>query len=505
MAATIWDLYNLSGNPFFQEPLGGDLAPSAEQTEDLFVGRAAELERAIRSVTHSSRTRAVVLGEAGVGKTSFLNRLRDELDDQSRKPRLITHTPAIRIQGGWNSIDFCAEVLRTILVMRATRKTKALGAAVLSRISDALMLAGKSITVPDFWDRVTQAVEGRQILGVSVQAGGGGPMANVQGGIGVAPTWAPPTIVPATLLPVTLNAIRIAAEELGGELVFFLNNLENLSHADARHAAGLFLDVRDLFLADHAHWIVCGTTEVDRVILRATPQVDGIFPAALELEPLTAAEVADLLRRRYSAMQKGKSPVIPPIAPEDGAMLYGLYHGNLRSFLKLLQDAVLAGAGPGGARAMSTNRVLSLMGREHIRTVENSLGRTAWTYLVETVKGTQPDAPIWGAFRQVDAASRTQKKPPVIKPHFDSWIERGAITPLETPPDGQDPRSRGDWYRVSGNAATALAALVLAEGRDVQPLLRGMAAGPQPQLRAPLAAPKPARPTKAQRPRRRQR
>jgi hypothetical protein len=158
----------------------------------------------------------VVLGEAGVGQTSFLNRLRDELDDQSRKPRLITHTPPIRIQGGWNSVDFFAEVLRTILVMRATRKTKALGSAVLSRISDALLVAGRSITVPDFWDRVTQAVEGRQLLGVSVQAGGGGPLANAQGGIGVSPTWAPPTIVPATLLPVTLNAIRIAAEELGG-------------------------------------------------------------------------------------------------------------------------------------------------------------------------------------------------------------------------------------------------------------------------------------------------
>jgi hypothetical protein len=285
----------------------------------------------------------------------------------------------------------------------------------------------------------------------------------------------------------------------GGELVFFLNNLENLSHADARHAAGLFVDVRDLFLADHAHWIVCGTTEVDRMILRATPQVSGIFPSALELEPLTAAEVADLLRRRYSAMQRSRSPVIPPISPEDGAMLCGLYHGNLRSFLKLLQDAVLAGAGPGGARALSTDRVLSLMGREHIRAVENSLGRTAWMYLVETVKGTQRDAPIWGAFRQVDAASRTQKKPPVIKPHFDTWIEHGAITPLATPPDGQDPRSRGDRYRVSGNAATALAALVLAEGRDVQPLLSGTAAGDQALLAIPAVTPKPAKPTKAQR------
>jgi hypothetical protein len=473
MAGRIWDLYHLRGNPFFQEPLGGDLAPTTDETGELFVGRAVELERALREVTHSSRTRAVVLGEAGVGKTTFLNRLRDELDDPSRKPRLITHTPAIRIQGGWNSVDFCAEILRTILLMRATRRPRVLGSTRLAVVADALRVAGRAITVPDFWDRVTQAVEGRHILGVSMQAGGGGPLANVQGGVGVTPVWAPPTIPPATLLPVTLHAIRVASEELGGELVFFLNNLENLSRADARHAAGLFVDVRDLFLADSAHWVVCGTTDIDRLILRATPQVDGIFPAALELEPLSAADVADLLRRRYNAMRRGTAKVIPPITPEDGATLYGLYHGNLRSFLKLLQDAVLAGAGPGGARSLTTDRVLALMGRQHLRAVTDGMGHTAWGYLVATVLGPTPQAPMWGAFRQVDAAARTGRKAPVIKPHFDAWIETGAITALEEPPIGHGTGGGGKWYRVSGNAATALAAIALNGGRDVTPLIDG--------------------------------
>jgi len=488
MASSVWDLYHLRGNPFFQEPLGGDLAPSTNEESDLFVGRVVELERALREVTHSSRTRAVILGEAGVGKTTFLNRLREELDDASRTPRLITHTPAIRIQGGWNSVDFCAEILRTILLMRATRKPKVLGSTRLGVIADALRVAGQAITVPDFWDRVTQAVEGRQILGWSVQAGGGNPLVNAQGGVGVTPAWAPPTIPPATLLPATLHAIRIASEELGGELVFFLNNLENLSRADARHAAGLFQDVRDLFLADAAHWVVCGTTEIDRMILRATPQVEGIFPAALELEPLSAAEVADLLRKRYHAMRRGMAPVIPPITPEDGATLYGLYHGNLRSFLKLLQDAVLAGAGPGGARSLTTDRVLALMGRQHLRAVRDGMGKTAWGYLVDTVLGPTSAAPLWGAFRQVDAAARTGRKASVIKPHFDTWIETGAITALDEPPAGHRTGGRGDWYRLSGNAATALAALALNDGRDVMPLIDGSVGATSTELVLPAAA-----------------
>ena len=246
-----------------------------------------------------------------------------------------------------------------------------------------------------------------------------------------------------------------------------------LFRSDARHAAGVFLDVRDLFLADAAHWVVCGTTEIDRLILRATPQVDGIFPAALELAPLSAADVADLLRRRYTAMRRGTATVIPPITPEDGATLYGLYHGNLRSFLKLLQDAVLAGAGPGGARSLTTDRVLALMGRQHLRAVTEDMGTTAWRYLVTTVLGPTPSAPLWGAFRQVDAAARTGRKAPVIKPHFDAWIETGAITALNAPPAGHETGGRGEWYRVSGHAATALAALALNDGRDVRPLIDG--------------------------------
>src|SRR5690606_10429881 len=97
---------------------------------ELFVGRAEELALAERSITHDSRTRTVITGGAGVGKTTFLNRLRELLEASGKSAaktgerRLFTHTPALRIQGNWTGLDFCAEVLRTILIMRASRQPR---------------------------------------------------------------------------------------------------------------------------------------------------------------------------------------------------------------------------------------------------------------------------------------------------------------------------------------------------------------------------------------------
>jgi hypothetical protein len=353
--------------------------------------------------------------------------------------------------------------------MRAARQPRAVPSSFLRGLSGIAATLGQLTTVPSFWERVTQVVEGRQLVGLGVQ--GGTPVA--QAGATLQPAWAPPIVPPATLLLLTMDAIRVAAEELDGELVFFLNNLENLSREDAQRAAGVFQDVRDLFLTERSHWVVCGTSEVDALIIRASIQVGGVFGRALDLVPLAPSEVADLLQRRYRALARGVRAVVPPVEPEVGSRLYTLYRGNLRNFLQLLQDAVLRGAGPHGATPIPLERILLLMGREHVRELEQKLGPTAWGYFRQTVLGNGSQDPIWARFRQTDAARRTSKKPPVIKPHMDAWITAGYLLPDAGADPAGTPQARGDWMRLSGVAATAFAALALEQGRPIQPLLEG--------------------------------
>lgn len=78
--SSIWDLYNLSGNPFFRDPLGEELRDRLPSVRELFVGRDDDVAPAIRPITHDSATRTVIIGAPGIGKTTLLNLLRAELD-----------------------------------------------------------------------------------------------------------------------------------------------------------------------------------------------------------------------------------------------------------------------------------------------------------------------------------------------------------------------------------------------------------------------------------------
>ena len=453
MSSGVWNLYRLGGNPFFQEPLSDDDTTLLRQ---MFVGRGTDLDLAVRTITHDSTTRAIIVGAPGVGKTTLLNRIRVELEAQRTAkgaPRFVTHSPAISIQGHWTTIDFCAEILRTILLMRAGTKRKTVSPTVLQRLSGIL---GQTTTVPTFWERVAQIVEGRQLIGLGITAGSVGGQ--------VQPAWAAPVMGPASLLLLSNDAIRLLHAETGAEPVFFLNNLENLSRGEATHAAGLFQDARDLFLTAGSHWVVCGTTEVDATVIRASVQVGGIFPTALRLKPLDPGDVGEMLRKRYEALHQGPVPFIPPIEPHVGEALYRLYHGDLRNFLRLLQDAVIRAAGTRGATPISPEQIVGIMGREHAAAIAQDLGETSFGYFRRTVLGAGPGEPIWGTFTQAEAARRSGVSAPGFKRHMDQWFKRGYIAVERT--DG-----RSEVVRLSGEAAIAFAALAIQDGVAIDPLL----------------------------------
>lgn len=171
----------------------------------------------------------------------------------------------------------------------------------------------------------------------------------------------------------------------------------------------------------------------------------------------------------------------PPVRPEDGATLAGMYHGDLRNFLRLLQDAVLRGA-IGGASPLEPTRILHLMGQEHVRTMYDALGATSWIYVRRTVLGEEPtgtsSAPLWVRFRQVDAAERCGISAPAIRRYIEQWRDAGLVAF-----DREEGRS--EWWRLTGTAAVGFAALLLDAGRDIAPLLAG--AGPPTALVGDIA------------------
>ena len=67
-----WRRFNLRTSPFFGEPLG------AEYPIGLMVGRHDELARTLGGIAGSGSSRRAVVGANGVGKTTFVARVKGE-------------------------------------------------------------------------------------------------------------------------------------------------------------------------------------------------------------------------------------------------------------------------------------------------------------------------------------------------------------------------------------------------------------------------------------------
>lgn len=151
------------------------------------------------------------------------------------------------------------------------------------------------------------------------------------------------------------DLLRYAISQGARGIVLHLNNLENLSEADASRAADLLRGIRDqALLHDGLHLIVVGTTDAVRTVVQSHTQIRSVFSNPLVLEPLVLADVEKLLVNRYGALQLDQSrPWHPPVETAVVQRLYELFRGDLRGLLKALEDGItsLLGLTSAGAEA----------------------------------------------------------------------------------------------------------------------------------------------------------
>jgi hypothetical protein len=348
----VWAAYGLTASPFFQEELRSDVA--ALHPIALHVGREEELRLAARQLGGGPSSRMIVEGAPGIGKTSFVNKLKAELS----RAGLVTHADPVRIVTDSTVLSFVADVLRVLL-----------------RIRTAASLPGDA-----FWTRTARLVEGEDTVAAGVTLGPVG--VSYQGGR--VPAEAPL----GTLYDVVAEGLDRLAAELGAGVLLHINNLENIGEDDAPRAARLIRDVRDFLLLPNAHWVFVGAMGIDDAVFRAHDQVSGIFPDPLVLEPLSPDEVAELLRRRYAFLAEEGTRGVAPVEPQTAARLYALYHGDLRNFLRLLGDAAALALGVSGIEPMTAERIVAVTAARYARTIERRIGALDAEYLAKVVRAT---------------------------------------------------------------------------------------------------------------------
>ncbi|MFM7229589.1 MAG: AAA family ATPase [Cyanobacteriota bacterium] len=396
----LWGLYNLRSSPFFQATLRAD-APAAPLR--LFVGRQRERQLLLTTIGSSSSSRQAVAGRPGIGKTTLVQTVKADA----------------QAEGYWSSDE--------IIPISAEGASEQLLGQLLAGVYDAVLANDPTAAGPE--------VEAAQQLVRSFRLRGGGFTVSAFG-FGAAGNQSESVATPpgALLLDgprVLRDLLRYAIGHGALGLVLHLNNLENLSEADASRAADLLRGIRDqALLHDGLHLIVVGTTDAVRTVVQSHTQIRSVFSNPMVLEPLALGEVERLLANRYEALQL--DPARPWRSPVEGVVverLYALFRGDLRGLLKALEDGItallgLTSAGAAVAPVGMEDLLLALRQRNQAE-LQDQLGDTAWERLLAWAKLDAASIQT-----QAQLVALWQVRQPTVSQTLQQLIEAGAVEAL---------------------------------------------------------------------------
>ena len=421
----LWGLYNLRSSPFFQATLRAD---SQTTPLHLFVGRQRERQLLLTTIGSSTSSRQAVAGRPGIGKTTLVQTVKADA----------------QTEGYWSSDEIIPISARGA---GAEGTSEHLLGQLLSGVYDAVLANCPTAAGPE--------VEAGQQLVRSIRLRGGGFTVSAFGfGAGGSQSESVATPPGALLLEgprVLRDLLRYAIDQGARGIMLHLNNLENLSEADASRAADLLRGIRDqALLHDGLHLIVVGTTDAVRTVVQTHTQVRSVFSNPLVLEPLGLADVEQLLANRYEALQLDQSrPWHSPVETAVVVRLYELFRGDLRGMLKALEDGItallgLTSAGAEVAPVGLEDLLLTLLQRNQAE-LQEQLGDTAWERLLAWA---QVDAA--GVQTQAQLVELWQVKQPSVSQTLQQLIEAGAVEAL--PRRGRE----AIQYLMTGTARLAL-------------------------------------------------
>jgi hypothetical protein len=408
---TPWNVYNLSGSPFFQEAL-----ESTEQTPrplSLFVGRASETQRFLTAIysAGANSTRQAIAGAPGVGKTTLVAELK-----------------ALASAEGYLTTDALVPIL-------ASDTAATLFGRVLGALLDTI-IANRPMAIND------PALRDAQVLVRATRLGTGGAGISFMGA-GANISKGSTVLTPSDMMidgpRVVRDLARFVLASGARGVILHLNNLENVSDFDAAKAASIIRDLRDpLLMQNGLHFVIVGTTDAVSTVVNTHPQVRTTV-SILRLPPLDIADVHTLLAARYAHLKLDPShPVLAPVEDDAVALLYELFRGDLRGLLKALEDGITPLLGLVGA---TTGSVANAVSVADLRKTLQARYTAELSEQVETTRLTQ--LTIWG--KHDPSSVQTQKtlrelwklSQPAVSNAVTALIGLGYAVPL--PRVGTDP------------------------------------------------------------------
>lgn len=306
---SVWSRYGLKESPYSTSPmrLSGVLP-----IDKVFSGRDKEVTKLKEILTSKNSTRTLIVGDFGVGKTTFTNYVRWLLSLKRTDSKYLTTSSEIKLQPGWDATAFLMSTLSAIYT-----------ASIIFKWSEKGIKLKSMNQLKDY-------------VSIGKQKNYQGTVAGFGGGFGES-TTVPNQISPEILENLLINICKEIMEN-GKQIIIPYDNLENIEYS---RLSEIFRSIRDYLQIEGLHSLFIGPPPVISA-LEAHGQVYSVFGQPMILEPLTEKNVLDILEKRCSALQFEVGRYIIPYDKETVTSLYSKLNKNIRFTFKVLEDSTLA-------------------------------------------------------------------------------------------------------------------------------------------------------------------
>ena len=283
----IWHNYGLRSNLYFTEPL------LIEQDHDtlvkLFVGREKEKEAISEIIKLGGGTRFLVIGEAGVGKTSLVNYMRSRTKEVS----FFTPSAEIKFLSSWRVDDI---IVTTI-----------------SEMYQELKSYGGDIEDRNLKSQLENVFQLSELL------------------VDVERTFNINTQKLASIFNQLVNEIIKSGFKC---IILQYNNLDNIKDSDK--LLSLLNDLREFLQNRNVIYAFLGD-EKTRDLIELRPRFREIFVLEhVYVNNLSNKEIKEIINKRIDYLKIKEYNFVRPHTEECIDVLFDLYKGNLRSILNSL-------------------------------------------------------------------------------------------------------------------------------------------------------------------------
>lgn len=305
---SVWSKYGLRESPFITAPTRLlDTLPIGK----VFSGREDETKRLIKILISSNTTRTLVLGDFGVGKTTFVNFVKWVLClKEKSKSEFVTTPIEIKIQPNWNANNFLLSTLSSIHYASIIFKWEEDGMNLpsLKKIEEYVTIGTQ------------KAVQGT--VGII--------------GAGYSETKSMPSVISPEVYENLLTNLCLELRECGKQLIVSYDNMENINN---NQLADFFRTIKDYIQTEGFHSIFIGPTKCLSA-LEKYPQVHSVFTQPTILESLTEENVLEIIKKRCEALKFKDGNYIPPYDDDTVRDVYKRLN-NIRFTFKVLEDTTL--------------------------------------------------------------------------------------------------------------------------------------------------------------------